>query len=303
MITEFNPSDESVDVDQVKEDIKEIKSVIDECTSDKKEFKDEKQKLSDEKRELESSIEELEEAENELSRKLKQKTLSLQNIRDRIDSNNSSIDTMLQELEDLKDTVLEDGTKRLKSKIKEYQKDIKQLQEDLKEMELSRFYEEEWKNVFTRFKTHLSNKTIGVIQAYCNEYLRRMKTDISLRIDGYKMNRNGKISEKITTNILRGGVPEGQYDAFSKGERARMNVAGILTNKSLINASCPTGGLDLCFMDEVFDGLDSRGIESIMKVLDSLGETIVVVTHGTFDKKYQNCIFVEKNKGISEIIP
>jgi exonuclease SbcC len=197
--------------------------------------------------------------------------------------------------------VIKDLTDEYQVKIDLVDDSIVDQEEKIAELDIEKFDKQEWNGIFTKFKTHLSNKAIGVIEAHCNEYLKRIKTNLSVKMDGYKINKTGAIREKISTTVLRNGMIEGLFDRFSSGEKARIEVAMILSLQKLINMNTAKGGLDLCFLDEVIESVDSDGIEGIMNALNSLGQTIVVVTHGTFEKRYPYISRVEKIDGISII--
>jgi len=199
------------------------------------------------------------------------------------------------------DAVITDPTTDLQKKIDEINVQNEGYIKAIELNETAVFDKKQWSGNFLKFKTYLSNKTIGVIQAHCNEYLGRVGTDLSLLIEGYKINRDKSVREDITTHVLRDGVNEGVIDKFSGGEEARILVSMILTQQKLINMSCENGGLDLCFLDEIIESVDSQGILGLMNALNSLEQTIVVITHGTFNQEHTNILQVTKTNGNSTI--
>lgn len=190
------------------------------------------------------------------------------------------------------DETRENQIKVLQDEIQGFEKDI----EDKKEELVSNL---EWIGYMKKFKAHLANKAIKAIETMANEYLSRMKTNLSLSIEGFKINRNKKIVEKITVSVMRDGIEEGLFDKFSTGEKTRIEISCILALQKLINAN--SQGLDLCFLDEVIDGLDSQGIRDALKVLQSLDQTIMVITHGSLDQQATQYIEVKKELGVSKI--
>ena len=101
---------------------------------------------------------------------------------------------------------------------------------------------------------------------------------------------------------MRDGMDCGSIFKFSKGERARVNLANILAMHKLTNVSCDDGkGLDLLILDEVLDGTDEGGLNSIMNALSSLGVTSLVVSHGKISENYPNKLLINKQNGISYI--
>jgi len=216
-------------------------------------------------------------------------------------NNKASIKSVEDQIAILKNKVITDPTADLEKSIRDHTNANMEHQGKIDALDIKLGDKKQWESHFIRFKTHLSNKTIGVMQAHCNEYLDRIGTDLSLNIEGYKVNRDKSIRENITTNVLRDGVDEGVLDAFSSGEEAKIIVSMILTQQKLINSSCANGGFGLCFLDEIIESVDTVGISGLMTALNSLGQTIVVITHGTFDQQYENTLSVVKKNGISEI--
>lgn len=144
-----------------------------------------------------------------------------------------------------------------------------------------------WLLNLTKFKTHLSNKVIKVIECFVNEYLQRMDTDILINIDGYKINRDGSIKEKITPKLIRAKGDEAPFATFSSGERARVEIAVIFAIQKLINTSLKEKGFgqgfDFTFLDEIIDSVDSIGMYNIMRTLQSLEKPINVISHVVFE--------------------
>lgn len=195
-----------------------------------------------------------------------------------------------------------DGTEAYETKIKELKVSQESFTETL-DKENSRMLQlEELKATFVKFKTHLSNKAIGAIEAHANQYLEKTGTDITIQLDGYKMTKAKKIKENISATIFRNGEEKGCLGKFSGGEKARIELALIMAPQKLINMNCESGGLDLLFLDEVIEAVDSSGIGGIMKSLNSTGQTILVITHGTFDQAYPYMVdIVKQPDGISII--
>lgn len=162
----------------------------------------------------------------------------------------------------------------------------------------------QWIVRFKKFKSHLANKSLSNIQGFSNLYLERMGTNLGLRMEGYKQLKDGTIREKITPIILRNGMVEGSgsYKKYSGGERCRIDIAPTLACRHLINLSCPSGGIDLFWTDEITEGLDSLGIENLADTVNKLGITSLIVSHVNHDKVFPNIITVEKLNGISKFV-
>lgn len=241
----------------------------------------------------------------------------LESVKSRISRKGSSvktiekaIDQLYVDIEDVESAIKLIKEKAIKDKRSEYRSKIKELEleiveiVDRSEIEIEKKAKKsELKETLIKFKTYLSNKAIGAIEANANEYLENTHTDLSIQLDGYKMNRQGKIRENISVTILRDGLPVGGgYGRLSSGEKVRIEIAIIMSLQKLINNSTDhEKGLDLVWLDEIVESVDSKGIGGIMKSLNSTNQTIAVITHGTFNQVYPHTITVIKEDGISRI--
>jgi len=210
--------------------------------------------------------------------------------------------TIKSSIAQIKNKQLEDKRSEFKDQIKELNNQIIDLVKKAEGLITEKSNKVLLKETFTKFKTFLSNKAIGAIEANANDYLEKTKTNLSIQLDGYKMTRTKKLRENITATILRDGLAAGSYSRLSSGEKARVEIAVIMSLQKLINSSCDFGkGLNLTWLDEVIESVDSSGIGGIMKSLNSVKQTIVVITHGTFDQVYPHIVSVVKKEGISNI--
>lgn len=148
------------------------------------------------------------------------------------------------------------------------------------------------------FKTFLVNKTLLSLEGHVNMHLSKFKTDLIVRIQGFKTLKTGDIRENITISISRdGGDTWKPFKRHSGGQRRRIDVCGILTVQSFINNSSKYGGLDLLILDEFFEGLDTKGQRGVLKILDSTNMTTLVISHNNNDIGSESQIWVRyKNK-------
>jgi exonuclease SbcC len=166
-------------------------------------------------------------------------------------------------------------TEKIEEALKEEEALTKKIEALTKKIEATKAWEINFKN----FKSHVANQSISNIADYTNLFLQSMGTNLSISIEGYRTLSNKKISEKITTQVLRNGLDAGSYGKFSGGERGRIDIAAILGLQELINLNCPFGtGLDLLVIDEVMDQVDPLGLESIIGSLQSLGKIVMIVS-------------------------
>ena len=194
-----------------------------------------------------------------------------------------------------------DPTDNLKRQLKLYKDALKDAEKDLKQQEDIFKQLCEVEHLFKRFKTHLANKAIRAIEAYTTYYLTQIKTNLGLRLSGYKMKADGTLSEKISSIITRNGEMIGPFSRFSGGEKVRVEICNIVALQNLINLNAKSGGLDLLCLDEIIESVDSKGVVEVMKALNLLERTVLVITHTTHTSVYDNVVIVEKRNGNSQI--
>ena len=155
---------------------------------------------------------------------------------------------------------------------------------------------------FVQFKTYLANTKIEALSSITNEFLIGIGSDIRIRFDGYTVLKSGKVREKISISLLRDGVDCGSFGKFSAGEAARVNLATILAMQKLVNANCDDEkGLDLLVLDEILEAVDEAGLSSMFEALNSLGSTVLVVSHGNVAEGYPHKLVITKENGESRI--
>lgn len=158
---------------------------------------------------------------------------------------------------------------------------------------------EQWKINFTGFKSYLANQSIKSIENYTNLYLKEMNSDLSIKIEGYKVDKK-KVSEKITTTIYRSGFEFGSYGRFSGGERARIDMAVILAIQTLINLNS-RNGFNCIIIDEVMESLDAVGLENIIDSLNGIDKVVMIVTQNEINVNPQNVLNFVKENGVTRI--
>lgn len=216
----------------------------------------------------------------------------------------SSLNNKIKILENSKDDVKiesnEDVILDIKSKIeslsnrkevlnKEYLEEVDRI-EDLKK----------WSNRLKEFKMFLANKSLEVLEYHNNRYLKDMKTDLTVRINGFKKRADGSIKDEINVSIFR--EEERLFNSFSGGERGRLLFASILANRYMINLNNKYGGLDFLSIDEVFEGVDGLGLKNLIKPAKELKIPVMIVTHVTTENTNDDILTIEKKNGISKIV-
>ena len=155
---------------------------------------------------------------------------------------------------------------------------------------------------FVQFKTYLANTKIEALSRITNEFLQNIGSDIRIRFDGYTVLKSGKVREKISISLLRDGMDCGSFGKFSAGEAARVNLATILAMQKLVNSNCDGDkGLDLLVLDEILEAVDEAGLASMFEALNSLGGTVLVVSHGNVAEGYPHKLVIVKENGESRV--
>ena len=148
----------------------------------------------------------------------------------------------------------------------------------------------------------MANTKIDARSHITNEFLEAIDSNIRIAFSGYTVLKSGKVRDKISISLIRDGVDCGSFGKFSKGERARVNLANILALHKLTNLNCESGkGLNLLVLDEILDGTDERGLANIFEALNQLQITALVVTHTNIAENYPYKVVVTKHNGVSRI--
>lgn len=179
---------------------------------------------------------------------------------------------------------------------------LNELIQDQKDLIYSK---EQWIYRFIKFKSSLANESLEIIQGYANMYLKKMRSNMTVVLEGYKQKKNGDIREKINPIILRDGIQEGSgsFKKYSGGERGKIDIAtSVLAVQNLINNSCHTGGLDLIWTDEITESIDSKGLENLVESISELDKFCLITSHVTHKKVHENILTIEKVNGISQIV-
>ena len=145
----------------------------------------------------------------------------------------------------------------------------------------------------------LANQSLDAIEFHCNRYLNDMGSDLTVKMEGFKMLANGTFKDEITAKIIRD--VERTFSSFSGGERGRLLFASILANRHMINATHPYGGLDFLSVDEVFEGVDSIGLKHLIKSAKTLNITAMIITHVSDEDASSDVLTIVKENGVSTI--
>lgn len=308
--------------------------------SSKRKITDHQEELDEKMRKVNQNARSTSNAVNELSKALQSANKAHQNICDSIDRIERDLDGMFNEMFDSAFSIIDSQTKSYESQIKQcenniavYEGAIKTFQQSILDLDViedsdlikkleaslksyntqldgnmsSKILVEEKANElkkqkqhFVEFKTHLANSKIDALSQVTNDFLEKIGSDIRIKFSGFTMLKSGQIRDKISISIIRNGIDCGAFGKFSKGERARINLANILAMQKLTNVNCEDGkGLDLLVLDEVLEATDESGLTSIFDALNSLQITSLVVSHGNIAENYPFKLIVNKKNGVS----
>ena len=152
------------------------------------------------------------------------------------------------------------------------------------------------------FSTYLANKSVKVIEGVTNNFLQKFGVEIRVIINGFKINNKGELKEKIEV-FIDDGIKERSFMARSGGERGRVTLAGVLGIQHLINLSLGGKGLNLLLLDESLNNVDSLGVESIIKIFEKIGITILVISQNITDEfQNENSLYVVKENGVAKYL-
>lgn len=201
-----------------------------------------------------------------------------------------------------KEKVYPDKTAEIQSKIDTLQTQNEELVKEITSVEEDIGTLKEWQVRFTQFKSFLANSSISAIEEMTNFFLQKMKTNLTVQIDGYRELSNKKLKEEITTLVTRDGLNGESFNKFSGGERAEIDIACICAMQKIINIAAEGGGLNLLFIDEILESADSLVLSGIVKALSPLEQTILIITHVDHNAFECNKLNVEKVDGISKVV-
>lgn len=143
-------------------------------------------------------------------------------------------------------------------------------------------------------KTRIIKKYLPTMNKLINGYLEQMEFPSS-----FMLNEN---FEEVIKSRYR---DEFSYESFSEGEKARIDIALLLTWRSVakLKNSVDT---NLLILDEIFDGsLDQSGNSDlgwILKTFDDSTNVFVISHRDNMVDKFDRCLRFEKHKNFSYVV-
>lgn len=207
-----------------------------------------------------------------------------------------------QTKKELMETPETDFAASLKTSLQKYEKDLHDAEEAAAEIQTEYDKLKEQELHFTMFKSYIARKKIDALSLIVNDFLEKIGSDIRLRLEGFTVTKTGKLRDKISVQVMRDGIDCGSYHKFSGGEKARLNLACILSLHALTNSNCEDGkGLDFIIIDELLDKSDEVGMATYCEALNKLGQTALLITQGGVSEAYPHKLLVVKKQGVSTI--
>lgn len=253
-------------------------------------------------RELEAS----QDAEKDFKAAISRKKEMIENHNGKIDLIEAGILLIEKEQDGYKTDIKKLKVGNSKAAIKELKDQKHTMEVNLREANIKvskvgdKIYEKnQWINNFKQFRMYLANQSLEVIEYHSNRYLKEMGSDMTVKMEGFKVLANGTYKEEITAKVIRG--IERTFSSFSGGEQGRLLFASILANRHMINQTHPYGGLDFLSIDEVFEGVDSLGLKYLIESAKTLGIAVMIITHITDEDVSSDVLMVVKENGVSTI--
>lgn len=191
----------------------------------------------------------------------------------------------------------------LQESLEKYQDELKSAQKIASKIETKYNRLKEQELHFTMFKSYIANKKIDALSHIVNDFLEKIGSDIRLKLEGFTVTKTGKFRDKISVQVMRDGIDCGSYHKFSGGEKARLNLACILSLHTLTNSNCEEGkGLDFIIIDELLDKSDEVGMATYCEALNKLGQTALLITQGGISEGYPHKLLIVKKQGVSTIL-
>ena len=295
-----------IDIDKDKGQIKLLKESL---VKDSEKLVELKKGLRESKKQKELNLSEVNKSLSQNDTLFTNENKKLKTLRSELEEIESSVDKYEIQIANL-DKAIEtelakeypDNTIETKKKIETLQQQNVELNDKLESLTSEKNLIEEWQIRFKQFKSFLANSSISAIEEMTNYFLLKMRTNLTVQIEGYRELSNKKLKEEITTLVTRDGLNGESFSKFSGGEKARVDIACILAMQKIINLASNGGGLNLLFIDEILESVDSLALTGIVKALSELDQTIFLITHVEQNMFECNKLLVEKTNGISKIV-
>ena len=217
-----------------------------------------------------------------------------------IDKNNGIINHINRQIKDLENDIrsITDG----KNNSSKEQEQLESLQKQKLEHEQTLFLHKETKDYFsvaanllkdTGIKTRIIKRYLPVMNKLINQYLQQMDFFV-----------NFTLSESFEETIKSRYRDDFSYSSFSEGEKSRIDIALMLTWRSVakLKNSVDT---NLLILDEIFDSsLDSTGTDELSYILRNFTNdlNLFIISHREhMVEKFDRVLKFDKVKNFSKM--
>jgi DNA repair exonuclease SbcCD ATPase subunit len=233
---------------------------------------------------MESSL--IKDSLDKKSSELKSATIEIKNYK-------NSVDTYRKNAEALGQRVLSQTDKLEEIKVK-----YKETEEQLVMAEEAKRF----------LKTYLScsfDDALESISHKATEILRAIPTmaNATITLVGTKETGSGAVKEQINAVLNNDGEIDVPIKSLSGGERSAVDMAIDLAVTIFIQEKSNIG-CDILFLDEIFGGFDSVGIEQALEMLRTVAvdKKIFIIEHNPIAKEFvSDKIVVVRDKETSEL--
>lgn len=255
--------------------------------------------LKDEEKELDDEIDELKKDIQAIKDKDIQYAKDIKNIEVNIETTKKQITVTKNSIKNVKTDSNKEQLESLNKRLEELKSNRLAIIQNFDTISDKINKNNQWVLNFKQFRMFLANQSLETIEFHCNRYLNEMKSDLQVKMEGYKLLADGQIRDEITAKIIRDN--ERSFSSFSGGEQGRLLFATILANRYMIDKSHKYGGLDFLSIDEVFEGVDAIGLKHLIEAAKLLDIAVMIITHVTDKETSEDILLIEKVNGISQI--
>lgn len=221
---------------------------------------------------------------------IKNKQDQLQKIMDDLLTQQRTLNGLKSKYESLRGTLQNEvaAAKRVRAVMDKAQEDVvidespvEKLREDEKELDSKRsgFVKEKY---FRGIVTDLL-KDSGVKASIVKRYIPYFNKQIAYYLDLLGADYQFTLDDEFNESIKSLGRNDFSYASFSQGERARINLALLMTWRD-VTSKISGVDLSLLILDEIFDGaMDREGGFAVRKLLDDIEGNVIVISHQELD--------------------
>lgn len=221
---------------------------------------------------------------------IKNKQDQLQKIMDDLLTQQRTLNGLKSKYESLRGTLQNEvaAAKRVRAVMDKAQEDVvidespvEKLREDEKELDSKRsgFVKEKY---FRGIVTDLL-KDSGVKASIVKRYIPYFNKQIAYYLDLLGADYQFTLDDEFNESIKSLGRNDFSYASFSQGERARINLALLMTWRD-VTSKISGVDLSLLILDEVYDGaIDRDGSFAVKALLDGINGNVIVISHQDLD--------------------